>query len=68
MGVMDLGNVDILVCSGPEVDPDFSISMPDPSVGWQRAWFLLRNDADAPLLAFTGRCPIPHSIWEYSVA
>jgi hypothetical protein len=66
--VVALGNVDILVCSGPEVDPNFSIPMPDPPVGWQRAWFLLRNDADAPLPTFIGGRPIPHPNWEYGVA
>jgi hypothetical protein len=35
-----------LACYGPEVDPYFSILMPDTPVGWWRAWFLLRNDAD----------------------
>jgi hypothetical protein len=41
-----LGNVNILFQSGPEVDPYFSILMPDPSVGWRRARFLSRNFAD----------------------
>jgi hypothetical protein len=63
-----LGNVDILVRSRLEVDPYFSILMSDPSVGWRRAWFLLRNDADAPLPVFTGGRPIPHPHWEYGVA
>jgi hypothetical protein len=31
-GAVALGNVDILVCFGPEVDPYFSILMPDPPV------------------------------------
>jgi hypothetical protein len=34
---MALGNVDILVPSGPEVDPYFSHPMPDPPIGCQRA-------------------------------
>jgi hypothetical protein len=63
-----LGNMDILVRSGPEVDHYFSIPTPDPPVGWWRAWFLLRNDADVPLPMFTGGCPIPHPNWEYSLA
>jgi hypothetical protein len=33
MGVAALGNVDILVRSGLEVDPYFSILMLDPPVG-----------------------------------
>jgi hypothetical protein len=66
--VVTLGNVDILVCSGPEVDPYFSIMMSDPPVGWWRGWFFLRNDADAPLPTFmTGRL-VPHPNWEYGVA
>jgi hypothetical protein len=48
-GAVALGSVDILVCSGMKVDPYFSILLPDPLVGWRRAWFLLRNDSDAPL-------------------
>jgi hypothetical protein len=60
--------VDILFHSGLEVDPYFSILMPDPPVGWRRAWFLLKNDADMPLPMFKGGCPIPHPNWEYSVA
>jgi hypothetical protein len=38
MEMMALGNVDILVRSGPEVDPYFSIPIPDPPVRWHRAW------------------------------
>jgi hypothetical protein len=67
-GAAALGNVDILVCSGPEVDPNFSILMPDPLVGWPRTWFLLRNDANMLLPVFTGGRPIPHPNWEYGVA
>jgi hypothetical protein len=63
-----LGNVDISVCSGPEVDPYFYILMPDPPIGWQTAWFLLRNDTDAPLPMFTSGCSIPRPNWEYGVA
>jgi hypothetical protein len=57
--VVALGNVDILVHFRPEVDPYFSVLMLDPPIGWRRTWFLLRNDADEPLPAFTGGCPIP---------
>jgi hypothetical protein len=28
----------------------------------------LRNDADVPLLVFTGSCPIPQPKWGYGVA
>jgi hypothetical protein len=63
-----LDNVDILVRSELQVNPYFSIPMPDPLVGWRRAWFLLRNDTDALFPTFTGGRPIPHPNWEYSVA
>jgi hypothetical protein len=45
-----------------------SIPMPDPSVGWRREWFLLWNNADAPLPIFMGDCPIPHPNWGFGVA
>jgi hypothetical protein len=61
-----LGNVHILVHSGPEIDPYFSIPLPDPLVGWRKAWFLLRNDADPPLPTFMGWPSRPHPNWEYS--
>jgi hypothetical protein len=35
---------------------------------WQREWFFLWNDADAPLLVFTGNRPIPQPNWGYGVA
>jgi hypothetical protein len=63
-----LGGVDIYFQTRPEVDPYFLILMLDPLVLWWRAWFLLRDDADAPLPSFTGSCPILHSSWGYSVA
>jgi hypothetical protein len=49
METVALGNVDIFVRFRPKVDPYFSVLMPGPLVGWRRAWFLLRDDADAPL-------------------
>jgi hypothetical protein len=63
-----VGSVDILVHSVPEVEPYFSILLPDPLVMWWRAWFLLRSDTNAPLPMFTGGRPVPHPNWEYSVA
>jgi hypothetical protein len=63
-----LGNVDILVCSGPKVDPYFSIPMPDPPIGWQRTWFLLSNNADASLPLFTSGHPVPQPDYDYGVA
>jgi hypothetical protein len=66
-GAVSLSSVDILVCSGPEVDPYFSIPLPDPPVGWWEAWFLMKNDTDALLPVFTGSRPIPDRNWEYGV-
>jgi hypothetical protein len=60
--------VDFLVRSEPEVDPYIFIPKSDPSVGWWRVWFLLRNNVDVPLHTFVGGCPIPHPNWEYGVA
>jgi hypothetical protein len=67
MGAMPLGNVDILVHSRPKVARYFSIPLPNPPVRWRRAWFLLRNDANALLPTFMGGRPIPHANWEFSV-
>jgi hypothetical protein len=52
--------VDILVCTGPGSDAYFSIPQLDSPVGWWKAWFLLKNEANAPLPAFLGGYPIPH--------
>jgi hypothetical protein len=58
-----LGNVDIFVRSGPDVDHYFPVPMPAPPVRWQKAWFLLRNDANAPLPTLTSSHPVPHRNW-----
>jgi hypothetical protein len=68
MGAVAPGSVDLLVNSRPEIDPYFSILLPDPLIGWQKAWFFLRNAADASFPSFMGGCPIPHPNWEYVVA
>jgi hypothetical protein len=68
VGAASLGSVDILVHSGPEADLYFSIPLPDPPVGWRKAWLLLKNDADAPLPAFMGGHPVPHPNWQYDVS
>jgi hypothetical protein len=67
MGAATLGIVDISALSGPIVDPYFSIPLPDPRIGQQKAWFLLRNDANALLPAFMAGHPITHPNWEYDV-
>jgi hypothetical protein len=60
MGVASWGSVDILVRTGPGSDAYFSIQQPESPIGWQKAWFLLKNEAEALLPAFIGSCPIPH--------
>jgi hypothetical protein len=60
-----LGSVDILVRTSPR--SDISIPQPNSPVGWWKAWFLLKNEADVSLPAFTGGCPIPHPDWEHDV-
>jgi hypothetical protein len=52
-----LGCVDVYVRFGQGVDPYFCLSVSKRSVGWLRGWFSLWNDATAPLLEVTGRCP-----------
>jgi hypothetical protein len=68
MEVAVWGSVDIFVWSGSRVNPYFCFLMSDPSVGWQRVWFFLRNNADAPLPVFMGCDPIPQPKWGYGVA
>jgi hypothetical protein len=60
---MVLGSVDIFVRSRPRVHPYFQLLMSDLPVGWQKVWFFLRNDANAPLPMFTGSRPIPQHKW-----
>jgi hypothetical protein len=59
-----LGSVDHSVGSGPGADSYYSIPQPNPPIGWQKAWFLLKGEADAPLPMFTGSYPN----WENRVA
>jgi hypothetical protein len=42
--------------------------MSDPTVGWWKIWFFLRNDADVPLPVATSSHPIPQPKWGYGVA
>jgi hypothetical protein len=51
------GSVDIFVRSGSGVDPYFCFSIFDPLVGWQKVWFFLRNNADAPFPMFMVAVP-----------
>jgi hypothetical protein len=67
MRVASLGSVDILVCTGPGSDSYFSIPQPNSPVGWRKAWFLLKNEADTPLPVFTSGCPVPHLDWEHGM-
>jgi hypothetical protein len=65
--VVALGSVDISVRSGPDINLNFSILLPEPPIKWRKAWFLLRNDANALLLAFTGGHLTLHPNWEHGV-
>jgi hypothetical protein len=65
---MALGYVDLLLRSGSRNDPYFCLPMSDPPVGWRKAWFLLRNDADVSLPTLTSGRPIPHPNWGHDVA
>jgi hypothetical protein len=62
-----LGGVDIFVKSGCVVDPYFHLLTSSPLDGWQKVWFFLRNDTDAPLPMFTGSHPVLQPNWRYSV-
>jgi hypothetical protein len=63
-----LGGVDIYVTFGHDIDPYFHLPMSEPSDRWWKVRFFLRNDADALLLVFTGRCLITQPNWGYGVA
>jgi hypothetical protein len=49
--------VEIYVCIEPGIDPYFHHEVSNPSVGWQKEWFFLRNDVGAPLPVVTGKRP-----------
>jgi hypothetical protein len=55
-----MGNVDTSVCFDLGASSYFSFPQPDSPVRWRKAWFLLKNEADAPVPVFTGDRPIPH--------
>jgi hypothetical protein len=63
MVAASLGSVDIFLCTDHGSDAYFSILQPNSSVGWRKAWFLLKNEAHVPLPLFTGGCPVPHPDW-----
>jgi hypothetical protein len=67
VGAASVGSIDVSIRSGLEADSYFFFffPLPDPPVGWWKAWFLLKNEADAPLPAFWGGRPIPHPDWEH---
>jgi hypothetical protein len=56
---MSLGRVDILVRFSPGADSYFSILLSNPLVGCRKAWFLLKDEAGAPLPVFMDGCSIP---------
>jgi hypothetical protein len=67
MGAASLGSVDILVPTGPGSNAYFCILQPNSLVGWQKAWFLRKNEVDALFSAFTSNCHVPHLDWEHGV-
>jgi hypothetical protein len=62
------GYVDRAVRSEQGIDPYFCLSISNHLVGWQRKCFFLRNDANAPLLAFTCNRAAPQPSMGYGVA
>jgi hypothetical protein len=62
------GCADIYVSIGPRIDPYFRLSVSNPSVGWQKEWFFLRNVVSVPLHAVMGKRPTVQPSWEYGVA
>jgi hypothetical protein len=66
-GVVSLGSVDISVHTGPGTEPYFLVPQSNPPVRWQKAKFLLKDEAEAPLPTFMAGCPIPHLNWEIGV-
>jgi hypothetical protein len=67
-GAASLGSVDTSVCSSPRADSYFSILQHEAPIRWRKAWFLLKDEANAPLTTFMGSCPVPHPNWEHGVA
>jgi hypothetical protein len=66
--VAALGSVDIFIRSVHGVDPYFHLLTSSSPDEWQKGWFFLKNDTDAPLPMFTGSRPIPQPNWGYNVA
>jgi hypothetical protein len=65
---MVCGSVDIFIRYGSGVNPYFCFPMSDPPAEWWKVWFLLRNNAKAPLPIFTGCRPDPQPKRGYGVA
>jgi hypothetical protein len=49
--------IEIYVRTGPRIDPYFCLLVSNPSVGWRKEWFFLRNNVEALLLVITGKRP-----------
>jgi hypothetical protein len=62
------GCTEIYHCTGPGIDPYFHLSVSNPSDGWQKEWFFLRNYAKAPLPMVMGKSPAVQPRWWYRVA
>jgi hypothetical protein len=63
-----LGGVDIYIKSGHGVDSYFHLTISGSTNGWQKVWFFLTNDADAPLPMLTGSRPVPQPNWGFGGA
>jgi hypothetical protein len=50
------------------INPYFHLLASNPSVGWLKEWFFLRNDVGMPLPMVTGKCPTVQPGWGYGVA
>jgi hypothetical protein len=61
------GCIEIYVRTGPGIDPYFRLSVSNPSAGWRKEWFFLRNDARAPLPMVTGKHLTVQPSWGYGV-
>jgi hypothetical protein len=57
------GCTDIYVRIGQGIDPYFHLSVSNPSVGWRKDWFFLRNDIGVSLPMDTGRRPAAQPSW-----
>jgi hypothetical protein len=51
------GYVEVYVHTESGINPYFRLLVSNPSVGWRKEWFFLRNDAGAQLPVVMGKRP-----------